>query len=204
MNKAKINLIVDSLLFLGIAAIAGIGLLMKYVLVPGYQRWEMYGRNVDLLFWDLDRHDWGAIHYVIGLVFLTMLVLHVVLHWGIIISISRKLIPNRLARRLLAVLLVTSAILLTAFSAFVKPEIQERGRGTGRPHSRAGCGTSPRGDAQTGFYGHDRPHALRCADCPSRTHYRVRQRSTHRSRPTSLPLTESVSRRKRCCPALLH
>ena len=204
MNKAKINLIVDSLLFLSIAAIVGIGLLMKYVLVPGYQRWEMYARNVDLLFRGLDRHDWGAVHYVIGLVFLALLVLHVVLHWGMIISISRKLIPNRLARRLLAVMLVTSAILLTAFSAFVKPEVQERGRGTGCGHSRAGCGTSSRGDAQTRPYGQESPHSLRRADRPSRTRQRVRQRSTRRSRPTSLPLTESVSRRRRCCPALLH
>ena len=132
MNKAKLNLVIDGLLFLNAAAIAGIGLLVKYVLVPGFREWEIYGRNVDLRFWGLDRHEWGAIHYVLGLVFLALLVLHVVLHWGMIVSISRKLIPSRLARRVVATMLVVLGILLMAFSVFVKPEIQERGKGLGR------------------------------------------------------------------------
>ncbi len=132
--KAKINLIIDALLVLNIAAIVGIGLLIKYVLVPGTQRWEIYGRNVQLLLGGMDRHGWGAIHYVLGLALLTLLALHVVLHWGMIVSIAGKLIPNRLARRVIAVMLVTVAILLAAFAAFVKPEVQERGGGTGRGH----------------------------------------------------------------------
>jgi len=48
MEKSKLNLVIDALLLLCLAAIAGIGLLIKYVLVPGYQRWEIYGRNVSL------------------------------------------------------------------------------------------------------------------------------------------------------------
>ncbi len=48
MKKSKLNLIIDALLLLCIAAIGGIGFLMKYVLVPGSQRWEIYNRNVDL------------------------------------------------------------------------------------------------------------------------------------------------------------
>jgi hypothetical protein len=48
MKKAKLNLVIDALLLLCMAAMAGIGLLMKYVLVPGFKRWEIYGRNVEL------------------------------------------------------------------------------------------------------------------------------------------------------------
>jgi len=129
MSKAKLNLVIDGLLFLDVAAIAGIGLLTNYVLVPGFRQWEIYGRAVDLRFWGLDRHEWGAVHYVLGLVFLGLLVLHVILHWGMIVSISRKLIPHRLARRMVAAMLLVLAVLLMAFSAFVKPEVQERGRG---------------------------------------------------------------------------
>ena len=134
MIKAKINLIIDAFLFLAVAAIAGIGLLINYVLVPGVQRRVIYGRNVDLLFWGLNRHDWGAIHYVLGLVFLLLLVLHIVLHWGMIVGISRKLIPGRFARCLAAAILATLVILLTVFPAFVKPELREGGRGMGRGH----------------------------------------------------------------------
>jgi len=136
MTKSKLNLVIDALLLLCIAAMVGIGLLMKYVLVPGYQRWEIYERNVELFFWGLGRHDWGAIHFMIGLVFLVLLVLHVVLHWKMIVTIYRKLIPSRLVRCIIAVILISLTILLFVFPYFVKPEIQERGPGRGYGHQR--------------------------------------------------------------------
>ena len=132
MKKSKLNLIIDGLLLLCIAAIVGIGLLIKYVLVPGYLRWEIYGRNVEMFFWGLDRHQWGTIHLVIGIVFLALLVLHVVLHWSMIIGIYRKSIPNRFARWITALILIFMTIFLLAFSYFVKPEVYEQGRGKGR------------------------------------------------------------------------
>jgi len=131
MEKSKLNLIIDGLLLLCIAAIVGIGLLIKYVLVAGYLRWEIYGRNVEMFFWGLDRHQWGTIHLVIGIVFLALLVLHVVLHWPMIICVYSKLIPNRFARWITALILIIMTIFLLAFSYFVKPEVYERGRGKG-------------------------------------------------------------------------
>jgi hypothetical protein len=132
MKKTKLNLIIEALMLLCVAGIGGIGLLMKYVLVPGYQRWDIYGRNVDLFFWGLDRHEWGMIHLVIAFVFLALLVLHNVLHWGVIVGIYRKLVPSRLARCIVAVILICLTILLFIFPVFVKPEVQERGPGRGR------------------------------------------------------------------------
>ncbi len=72
MTRSKLNLITDGLMLLCMAAIAGIALLIKFVLVPGYQRWEIYGRNVELYFWGLDRHQWGTIHLLFGLVFIAL------------------------------------------------------------------------------------------------------------------------------------
>jgi hypothetical protein len=132
MKKTKLNLIIEALMLLCVAGIGGIGLLMKYVLVPGYQRWDIYGRNVDLFFWGLNRHEWGMIHLVIAFVFLALLVLHNVLHWGVIVGIYRKLVPSRLARCIVAVILICLTILLFIFPVFVKPEVQERGPGRGR------------------------------------------------------------------------
>ena len=132
MTKAKFNLIIDALLLLCLAALAGIGLLIKYVLVPGFQRWEIYGQNVELFFRGLDRHEWGTIHYSIGLAFLILLVLHVVLHWGIIVRIWRNLVPNRPARWIAAAVLVGLTIFLLAFSFFVRPTVRQLGRGKGR------------------------------------------------------------------------
>ena len=131
MKKSKLNLIIDTLLLLCLSAIAGIGLLIKFVLVPGYQRWEIYGRNVSLFLWGLDRHQWGTIHFIIGLVFLGLLVFHIILHWSVIVGIYCRLIPNRLARWVTALILICVTIILFAFPYFVKPEVWEQGRGRG-------------------------------------------------------------------------
>jgi len=135
MKRAKLNLIIDALLLLCLAAIAGIGLLIKYVLVPGYQLWEIYDRNVSLFFWEMDRHQWGTIHLIIGIVFIALLVLHVVLHWQMIVGIYRRLIPNRFARWITALILLVITIILFAFPYFVKPQVIEQGRGQGRGQS---------------------------------------------------------------------
>lgn len=138
MAKSKINLIIDALLLLCIAALAGIGFLMKYVLIPGYQRWEIYDRNVELFFWGMDRHDWGTIHFAIALTFIGLIILHVVLHWGIIVGIYCNLIPSRLARCIITVILILLTVLLFIFPYFVKPELQERSPGRGRGYWRIG------------------------------------------------------------------
>jgi hypothetical protein len=119
------------LLLICLAAIVGIGLLIKYVLVPGYLRWEIYGRNVEMLFCGLDRYQWGTVHLAIGIIFLALLVLHIVLHWSMIIAIYVKLIPNRFARRITALILIFITIFLLAFPYFVKPEVYEQGIGKG-------------------------------------------------------------------------
>ncbi len=126
IKKSKLNLVIDALLLLCLAAIAGIGLLIKYVLVPGYQRWEIYGRNVSLFLWGLDRHQWGTIHFIIGLVFLALLVLHIVLHWQMIVGIYRGLIPNRFARWVIALILLVVTVLLFAFPYICKTHAVEQ------------------------------------------------------------------------------
>lgn len=139
MKRAKLNIIIDALLSLCIAAIVGIGLLIKFVLVPGYQRWEIYGRNVSLFLWGFDRHQWGTIHFIIGLVFLGLLVLHVVLHWSMIMGIYCRLIPNRFARLITALILLVVTILLFAFPYFVKPKVIEHRRGQGHSQDPVSC-----------------------------------------------------------------
>ena len=143
MKKSKLNLVIDALLLLCIAAIAGIGLLMKYILLPGYRRWEIYERNVDLFFWGLDRHEWGTIHLIIGFVFLTLLILHVVLHWDLIVGIYRKLIPNGFVRSVVTVVLICLTILLLTFSFFVSPEVQKHGLGRGAGQRQHGMPELP-------------------------------------------------------------
>lgn len=138
MKKANVNLVIDAVMLLGMAGVTGIGLLMKYVLVPGYQRWGIYGRNVELSFWGLDRHEWGHIHFVIALVLVGLLILHIILHWGMIVSIYCRLITNRPARYVVAIVLVCLTALLVVVPLLVEPEVGEGGRGGGQYRQRHG------------------------------------------------------------------
>jgi hypothetical protein len=127
MKKSKVNFVIDVLLTAALASITGIGLLIKFVLVPGFKRWEIYGRNVELYFWGWDRHEWGYLHFLTGCAFAVLLVLHVVLHWSLIVSIYRSMVPRPWLRRALAVVFAFLLIWLFAFAAMVRPEVSEKG-----------------------------------------------------------------------------
>lgn len=76
-------------------ALAGIGLLMKYVLVPGKEGMARYGRNVDLTLFGLDCHEWGAIHLWLAYGLCALLVVHLVLHLQWISAMLKRLIQRR-------------------------------------------------------------------------------------------------------------
>jgi len=132
MSKSKINFVIDSLMFLCMSAIAGIGFLMKVVLIPGEDRWIKYGKNVELYILNMDRHQWGTVHLVVALVFLGLLLLHTILHWKLIVSLFSKLITNKPTRKLIALIFVFISAILFLFAFLVKPEMGEIIRGHGR------------------------------------------------------------------------
>lgn len=125
MDKSKVNLVIDALLFLCVMAMTGIGILMKFILLPGKDTWAVYGRKVELFLFGMDRHQWGTIHMIIAFVFLGLAALHVVLHWKMIVSFYPRLIGNKTARRIIAVMLVIVALFFVTFPLVVKPEVQE-------------------------------------------------------------------------------
>ncbi|NUO06174.1 MAG: DUF4405 domain-containing protein [Candidatus Brocadia sinica] len=55
-------MVIDALLFLYVMAMAGIGLPIKFVLLPGKDTWAVYGRKAELFLFGMDRHQWGTIH----------------------------------------------------------------------------------------------------------------------------------------------
>ena len=128
--KSKLNFIIDAIMFLLMGALAGIGLLIKYILLPGSERWIKYGRNVDLSFWGIDRHQWGHIHLIVAYVLVGFLVLHIILHWKMILCLYRKIIANKALRWVcgLVFTLITFVIVFAPF--FINIEIceQETGR----------------------------------------------------------------------------
>jgi hypothetical protein len=119
-------------------AIVGIGLLLRYVLVTGKERWAANGGNVHLYLLGMDRHGWGTVHFAIGLIFLGLLAFHIVLHWRAILVLYRRLIGSRKKRVLAAALFAITCAFLVIFPFVVNPEVREIGRGEGRNEARRG------------------------------------------------------------------
>ena len=136
MEKGKLNLIIDALMFILLMAIAGLGFLMKYVLIPGKETFAVYGRHVELYLWGMDRHDWGAIHLYLAFTLLGVLVIHIILHWQMIVGLFGRLIASPKVRTRIAFAILLLTVILLYFPFLITPEVQERGPGQGRGRGR--------------------------------------------------------------------
>ena len=132
MDKSKFNFIIDALMFFCLMAIAGLGFLQRYVLIPGQERWAKYGRNVDLTWWGWDRHDWGQIHLYLGFILLGLLTIHTILHWHMILGLFNRLIPEARTRTRVAYIFLGICLVLFSFAFLVSPKVTEIKPGQGR------------------------------------------------------------------------
>jgi hypothetical protein len=98
------NFLVDSMVFAALLLLAATGAVMKWVLPPGtgggHGRGFRGGRSpaeVKDLF-GLARHDWGDIHFILALLLVSVILVHVVLHWTWIKTCGKSLLfPSRKA-----------------------------------------------------------------------------------------------------------
>jgi hypothetical protein len=79
MKRTNLNFIIDVVAFVGFVMLTTSGVLMRYILPPGSGHYSTI--------WSLDRHEWGGIHFWISVTFFSVLALHLVLHWGWIVSV---------------------------------------------------------------------------------------------------------------------
>jgi hypothetical protein len=87
MRRTTLNFAVDFISFLDLLLLGTTGAIMKWVLPPGSGGGHGYGfrggrgpvEAKTLL--RLGRHDWGDIHFILALVFLSLMLIHIVLHW---------------------------------------------------------------------------------------------------------------------------
>lgn len=131
MNKWKVCIIVDVLMLIVMAFIIGLGLLIKFVLLPGEKVMEIYGANYKLTWLGYNRHDWGTIHLYLGICFMVLLIIHLALHWGTIKNLLRCLIPGKSLRLVISILIIIITLIGISFWKMVKPEFGEP-RGGGR------------------------------------------------------------------------
>lgn len=122
--KFKLNFLIDALLMLLLMGMAGLGLLIKYLLLPGYKRNELYGNSIDLYFMGLDRHQWGSVHLWVSLIFTALVVLHIILHWKQIVCWYKQLITKLYIRVVVLVVFVQVLLTLVFAPFFLKPQIK--------------------------------------------------------------------------------
>lgn len=130
--KLRTNFIIDILMFLCLSAMAGIGLLMKYILIPGKDRVLVYGRNVELYFWNLDRHQWGTVHLIVSFCMLGLLGIHIILHWKAVILQFKSWVTKKSFRRALTVIFVIICFVLVYLPFRINPQVEDFEAGRGR------------------------------------------------------------------------
>ena len=124
-SKPKINLIIDALLMILLAVMAGLGFLIKCVLIPGFQRNEVYGSDVELCFMGFDRHQWGDVHLWVSVIFILLIIIHIILHWKMIKCIFCKMFLGKLARMIIVSVILLFMLLFSVGPFLVKPEIKK-------------------------------------------------------------------------------
>ena len=132
MKKITLNYLIDTIMFILMMAILGLGLLMKFVLVSGEKRWIKYGMNVEETFWGMDRHEWGKIHLLLGLILIAVLILHLILHWRSITIFFQNFFVNRTLRISMISVLVFVGTILIIFPFLVRINVTEVEYGYGR------------------------------------------------------------------------
>jgi hypothetical protein len=166
MKKTDLSFIIDSLMFLVLMAMAGLGFLMKYTLPPGREVWVKYGRNADLTWLGWDRHDWGSIHLNLAFIMLGLLALHLFLHRNQIPALFARLVPEPKKRFKVAMIFLILGLLLIYFPFLITPEVGERGGGGGGRHrSEMGAAARPAPMVAAAANGFARPDLI-CQEAP--------------------------------------
>jgi mono/diheme cytochrome c family protein len=73
MNRALLNLMIDSIAAALLTAMVGTGYILSFALPPGTNRTHVL--------WGLLRHQWGVVHFWTSAMLLAALAVHVALHW---------------------------------------------------------------------------------------------------------------------------
>ena len=132
MKKTSLFLLVDVLMFIFLALMSGLGLMIKYVLVPGSKRWDIYGRNVDLSFLGIDRHGWGTVHLIFAMIFVGLLVLHIILHWKCLVNYLCRIVKTKALANFLILMFAVVLFFLVIFPFMIELKVTELGDGRDR------------------------------------------------------------------------
>ena len=105
-NKMPLNIIIDFVMLMAMALVSISGFILEIV-IPSrhavrFQDATPWGSHL----LGLGRHDWGNIHLWAGVVLVTLLAIHFLLHIKMVSVFVKKKCPNHTLRILLYVLLL--------------------------------------------------------------------------------------------------
>ena len=127
MKTPKKRFLIDILAFISFVFLTSTGVLLFYILPPGSGR----GNTI----WQLDRHEWGDIHFYFAVSFLVILSYHVIQHWRWILSLvkgkQRSYSRNRIALGLVGLL----ALIAIAIAPVITPVEKTENGGQEMEHS---------------------------------------------------------------------
>ncbi len=126
MKKNKLNLLIDAILIILVGMLAGGGFLVYYILLPGQECKDKYGPFTELHFWGMDRHEWADIHLFLCFFFLAFTLLHIILHWEMVVSMTRNITKKGKKHLLVIWITITVTILLILLPFFATPELSEK------------------------------------------------------------------------------
>jgi len=109
MRKTTVNLVVDTIAYFIFACLFATGLILEYSIPPG----EGNGAGKKVI-WDLTRHQWGDIHFILALVLIILIFIHMIIHWRWIYTMTNKneKQPNTFNRTMIYTVFGISVILI--------------------------------------------------------------------------------------------
>lgn len=118
--------VTNLLLYLSFCGLVGTGALLIWKLVPGSQG----GHGLTVL--DLSRHEWGDIHFWIGVVFVAATLTHLILNWAWL----RKIASSGKVWRLAAGLAAGAVLIFGIYALPLQQPGQEDSAPQGNAHRR--------------------------------------------------------------------
>jgi hypothetical protein len=106
MKRSTLNFIIDLFSFLNLLVLACTGSILKFILPPGsgggggfgYRGGRGPAAEIKTL-WSMTRHEWGDVHFYFAVLFVTLMLVHLVLHWTWIKCYIRSLFGSKNSTR---------------------------------------------------------------------------------------------------------
>lgn len=104
-KRTTFNFIVDAFALAVLLCLTATGSILKFILPPGSGGGQGHGyrggrgaAEAKSLF-NLYRHDWGDIHFILALIFIVLILVHILMHWKWITNTTTSILfPSHRAR----------------------------------------------------------------------------------------------------------